>query len=128
MSNPNSANADPLHNLDDLLEKAEEYTGEKINLFKLKTARQTAHMASGLAFNLLFYGIMVIAVLLLNIGLAIWIGHLLNNNFAGFLILSAVYFIVAIILKAFRKPYIENAVKNSIIQKIFTGNGKQENT
>ena len=54
-------------------------------------------------------------------------GQLLSSNFAGFLILSAVYLIVALIIKAFRKPVIENSVKNNIIQKIFNGNGNQEN-
>ena len=127
MSNNNSAKTDPLHNLDELLEKAEEYTEEKIQLFKLKTARQTANLASGIAYTLLFWGIVAIALLLINIGIAIWVGQLLSSNFAGFLILSAVYLIVALIIKAFRKPVIENSVKNNIIQKIFNGNGNQEN-
>ena len=127
MSNNNSAKTDPLHNLDELLEKAEEYTEEKIQLFKLKTAKQTVNIASGIAYTLLFWGIVAIALLLINIGIAIWVGQLLSSNFAGFLILSAVYLIVALIIKAFRKPVIENSVKNNIIQKIFNGNGNQEN-
>lgn len=36
MSNNNSAKTDPLHNLDELLEKAEEYTEEKFNYLSLK--------------------------------------------------------------------------------------------
>ena len=127
MSNENSANNDPLHNLDELLEKAEDYTEEKINLLKLKAARHTANMASGLAFSLLFYSILVMAIILLNIGLALWVGQWLNNSVYGFFILAAVYLLLAFILKAFRKPQIENGIKNNIIQKIFSGNGMQDN-
>ncbi len=127
MNNSNSANTDPLHNLDELLEKAGDYTEEKIQLFKFKAARQTANIASGMAFNLVFWSIIAIAVLLLNIGIAIGVGQLLNSNFAGFFILSAVYLIAAFIVKAFRKPVIENSLKNSIIQKIFNDEGNEEN-
>jgi uncharacterized membrane protein len=67
------------------------------------------------------------AIILLNIGLALWVGQWLNNSVYGFFILAAVYLLLAFILKAFRKPQIENGIKNNIIQKIFSGNGMQDN-
>jgi len=53
--------------------------------------------------------------MILNIGIALWIGEMLGKSYYGFLILSGFYAILAIIVQIFSNRWIKKPIRNSII-------------
>lgn len=99
-----------------LLEKAEAYCITSFELLRLKALDKTAEAASGLASRTLLTIAIAFFVLILNIGIALWIGDLLGKNYYGFLIVAAFYGLVAIVLMAIH-PHIKGRVGNAIIKQ-----------
>lgn len=125
MESAASAHKDPFDNLDDLFEKATGYAETRIDLFKLKATKQASDIASATASTTIFYTIISIAVLILNIGIALWLGELMGRSYYGFFVLAAFYLLAGFIFKVMRRSLIERPISNSIIRKIYN-NGKDE--
>lgn len=101
-----------------LLEKVEQYGKTNFELLKLKSLNKTADITS----TIISYAIQAIVILLfaimLNIGLAFWIGDLVGNNYYGFLIIASFYGLVGIILYISNSS-IKRSIQNSIIKQMF---------
>jgi hypothetical protein len=50
--------------------------------------------------------------------LALWLGELLGKTYYGFLVLSAFYSLLAVLLYIFREKLVESHVSNAIIKKM----------
>jgi hypothetical protein len=87
-------------------------------LFKLKTALTTSAVVSELVGRIVILSIVTMVVMLLNIGLALWLGELLGKTYYGFLVLSAFYSLLAVLLYIFREKLMESPVSNAIIKKM----------
>jgi hypothetical protein len=59
--------------------------------------------------------IMTLFFLILNIGIALWIGQALGTSYYGFFIVSCFYAILGIVLNIFGKKWIKEPIRNSII-------------
>jgi tetrahydromethanopterin S-methyltransferase subunit B len=101
-----------------LFEKIEDYTKTTIELTKLNTIDKSADVLSSLISRLIVFIAVGMFVLLLNFGLAFWIGEILGNSYYGFFIVAVFYLIVAIILNAKRTSWLKMPISNSIIAKI----------
>lgn len=125
MNNAASTHKDPFDNLDGLFEKATNYAETRMDLFKLKATKQATDIASATASHTIFYVIIGVAVMILNIGIGLWLGELLGKSYYGFFALSVLYLVAGFIFKAMRKKIIETPITNSIIRKIYN-NGSHE--
>lgn len=105
-------------NIEGLFEKAAGYVETRLELFKLKTALTTSDVVSELVGRIVILSIITMVVMLLNIGLALWLGELLGKNYYGFLLLSAFYSLLAVLLYIFREKLVESPVSNAIIKKM----------
>lgn len=104
--------------LEPLLEKAEAYGKTSFELLRLKSLDKTADVASTLASRSLLTIVVVLFVITVNIGIALWLGDVLGKSYYGFLIVAACYGLAGVIL-LFIHPFIKTKVNNAIIKQLF---------
>jgi membrane protein implicated in regulation of membrane protease activity len=102
--------------IESLFERIEVYAESSIDLLKLKTIDKSANMLSSAVSALIILIATLFTLMLVNIGVAFWIGRLINNSYGGFFIVAAFYAIVALLCYYLRKPLIKIPVNNHIIQ------------
>ena len=101
-----------------LFDRAEDYGKTTLNLFKLNAIDKSADVVSSLVSRLAVLMIVVFSVLIVSIGLSLWIGKLLGENFYGFFIVGGFYSILAIILHIYRHHWLKYPISNSIIKQL----------
>lgn len=104
--------------IDALIEKGEQYGKTTLELLKLKTLDKTSDVASNLISWLVVSVFAVLFFLILNIGVALWLGDLTGKNYYGFFIVSGFYGLLGLIFGIFRKKLIKEPLNNSIIEQV----------
>lgn len=101
-----------------LFERAEDYSKTTLKLFKLNAIDKSADVASSLVSHLAVIMTVVLSIVIISIGAALWLGKLLGDAFYGFFIIGAFYAIIAILLHVFRHQWLKYPVSNSIIKQM----------
>jgi len=104
--------------IESLIEKGEQYGKTTIELLKLKTLDKSADVLSTLISWAIVIVFAVLFFLILNIGVALWIGELLGKSYYGFFVVSGFYSLLVIVFWAFRKQLVKGPVNNSIITQV----------
>ena len=104
--------------LDDLFEKVEGYVRTNIQLIKLKATDKVADILGQVVTQIVTIVLVFFFLLMVNMGIAFWLGRLLGQVYYGFFIVAGVYAIFVAILVIFRKTIIKAPINNSIINKI----------
>lgn len=104
--------------LERLQEKAERYAKISIELLKLKAIDKAADVIASMASRIAVILLLVFFVLILNIGLALWIGDMLGRSYYGFFALAAFYLFLGLMVKAFRHQWIKKPVANYFITQV----------
>ncbi|MFZ1677635.1 MAG: hypothetical protein WBP41_01355 [Saprospiraceae bacterium] len=104
--------------VEDLFEKAEAYAKTSFEIYKLKTVNKMAEVVASMATRLVVVLFLSFFFLMINIGLAIWLGESIGHIYYGFFIVSALYAIMATCLYVFRDTIIKNPIINSIISQV----------
>jgi len=104
--------------IESLIEKGEQYGKTTLELLKLKTLDKSADVVSNLVSWLIVLIFAVLFFLILNIGVALWLGELLGKAYYGFFVVSGFYALLALIFGIFRKQIVKNPVNNSIIEQV----------
>ena len=104
--------------IESLIAKGEQYGKTTLELLKLKTLDKSADVVSNLISWLIVVIFAVLFFLILNIGIALWIGELLGKSFYGFFVVSGFYAFLALVFAIFRKQLIKNPVNESIINQV----------
>jgi hypothetical protein len=104
--------------IESLIEKGEQYGKTTIELLKLKTLDKSADVVSNLVSWLIVVIFILMFFLILNIGVALWLGELLGNSYFGFFAVAGFYALFALIFGIFRKQLIKKPVSNSIIKQV----------
>jgi hypothetical protein len=100
-----------------LLVKAEEYGKTSFELAKLKALDKTSDVVSSLVPKLIVSLLIIIGLLFLNVGLAVWIGDLLGKLYFGFFVVAAFYGITGVIMHFFMHKRIKKIVRNGFINQ-----------
>lgn len=104
-----------------LFQKAEDYGKTAIKLLQLKAIDNAADLVSTLITHLIVAIVILLSLLSLTIGVALWIGQLFNNSYYGFFILGIFYAIVALTVHLFKNTWIKKPFNNySIAQMMKT--------
>jgi len=106
------------NSIESLIEKGEQYGKTTIELLKLKTLDKSADVASNLVSWLIVIIFVVLFFLILNIGVALWLGELLGKSYYGFFVVSGFYALLALIFGIFRKQLIKDPLNNSIVEQV----------
>ena len=101
-----------------LIEKGEQYGKTTIELFKLKTLDKSADVASTLISWTIVIVFSVLFFLILNIGVALWIGELLGKSYYGFFAIAGFYALLTLVFGIFREQLIKRPVNNSLITQV----------
>lgn len=108
----------PGKEFDALFSKATNYVETNAELLKLKAVKKSADIVSSIVSSIVVGIVFFIFFILLNIGLAYLLGNLLGYAYIGFLILSAFYLIIGLILKANGNKWIKIPTATAFIKSI----------
>lgn len=101
-----------------LFEKAEAYAKTNIELYKLRTVDKLAVVIASLVSRILVIIIFSFFFLMLNVGIAIWLGESMGHLYYGFFIVSGLYAVIALLLFALRNTIIKHPIINSMISQV----------
>jgi hypothetical protein len=101
-----------------LKDHIKEYAQQHIHLLTLNIYDKASKAISSIASALVFWMLIVFAVLFISLGCAWWIGQQLNNPFIGFLIIGGVYVIVTILVVANKDRWIRLPIINFFLKNI----------
>ncbi|HSQ45520.1 MAG TPA: hypothetical protein VLM44_01240 [Lutibacter sp.] len=110
--------ADSTTPLATLIDRAQDYSNSTIELLKINAIDKSAEVVSSLVSQLVFIITIALSFLIVNIGIALWVGKLLGDSFYGFFVIGGFYVIIAILLHVFRSSLIKYPVSNSIIRQM----------
>lgn len=104
--------------LEMLFEKAEECSKTTLELLKLKAIDKSADTVSSFAMQLALFIVVAMFTIIANIGLALWIGDMLDKSYYGFFIMAGVYALLAVVLRSYMHQWIKVPVSNFIITQM----------
>ena len=104
--------------LESLFNRTTDYLETNINLVKLKAVKKTSDVVSNVMSKVVLGLIFTFFLLMANIGIALWLGELLNKNYYGFFALAGIYFIIGLIAFAGRNIWLRKPIANSIIKTV----------
>lgn len=102
-----------------LFEQIKEYLRLKTRLALLLAAEKAAEFYAGLVTNFILSVCLLMAFLFGSLALAFYLAELLGNTSLGFLCVTGIYLLLAILVQLIRKKYIEKPLMDSTVQKIF---------
>ncbi len=97
-----------------LLDKLKIFSKNSIELWKLKSMEKILFVFSTLISRVIMGLAIIIALFSTTIALALWLGEILGKLYWGFLMITVLYLLLALILYLFHKN-IRNKVNNTLI-------------
>ncbi len=99
-----------------------EFLKENFSLLVLNTYEKVSRVISGITSVLFLASLLVFILLFISIGLALWLGTLIHEPYAGFFIVGGVYLLAMIVFylnreKWIRDPIIDGLLKNMTDEK-----------
>ncbi len=108
----------PTLQIETLYEKGGQYAKTAIQLTKLKSLETTTVVATAVVSRLSVIVMMSLFALVLNIGIALYLGEALGKIYYGFFIVAAFYFISGMVLHLFLKKWIQKPLSDFIIKEV----------
>ena len=100
-----------------LLMQVEEYGKTSFELARLKAVQKLIPVATVFTGYLFVLLTLSLFILLLNIGIAMWLGDLLGKPYIGFISVGAFYLLIGIILYFTAAKWLRNPVGRFIIKQ-----------
>jgi fatty acid desaturase len=105
--------------IESLYEKAVDYGVTSFELIKFKALDKTSDVASSFLPHAIVLLVFATFLLLLNFGLALWIGEMLGKLFLGFFIVAGFYGLVALVLHFFLHKQLKKHFQDYIVKLMF---------
>lgn len=110
--------------IESLFERAEDYGRTTAELVKLNAIDKASDIFSSLAVQFVLAIVVAMFSLMVNIGIAMWLGDYLGKSYYGFFITGGFYILAGVLLYAFRNSWIRTPVRNSIITQMIKERSK----
>lgn len=104
--------------IEPLIESIEAYSKTGVELVKLKTVDKVADGTSSMVAWLPVIIALILFFIIVNFGLALWIGSMLEMIYMGFFIVAGFYAIVGVILFIFKDKWIKKPLYVSMINQM----------
>lgn len=104
--------------VESLVDRVKSYVETRIDLLRLKAIDKSSSFLSLLLSMIIVILIGFIFIMLLSIGVALLIGHLLGNAYYGFFIVAGFYLLAAILIFSFRNKWLKEPIANSMIKNL----------
>lgn len=105
-----------------LLERVENYGITTAELVKLSVIDKLSDIISSLALKVVTYLLLVMFILIINLGIALWLGDLLGKSYFGFFAVALFYAILAFFVSVYGNNLIKMPVSNMLITKLLEQN------
>lgn len=105
-------------NVEEIFEKLKDYGETRLDLLKLKTVNKVSGFLSNLITSIFLLVILSMVIIFLFIGLALLIGTWLGHAYLGFLIISALFIIIGLVLYSSRHKILKTPISNSLIKTL----------
>lgn len=104
---------------DELTERLKKYGNTSYELAKLELIESSSVFGSSAISSVLISVVVILSVFFTSFGCAYLLSIVLKNNYLGFLIVGAFYFLLSLTLILGRKKLLEIPIRNKIIHKIY---------
>ncbi|RZK32132.1 MAG: hypothetical protein EOO63_02250 [Hymenobacter sp.] len=104
---------------DDLIEHAGDYIETYYKLGLLKVTEKSTAAGSAIIAALLLAILSIFFILFIGLGLAWWIGGMLESMIAGYFIVAGIYLLIIICVLMMRKKMIDPYLRNFLVKKIY---------
>ena len=98
-----------------LFERTEHFTRTSAELYRLKSIDKSADVISTLTAHLVVIIALVLFFLIVNIGIALWLGEWIGKAYYGFFIVAGFYAVIGVILYFAGTKWIKTPLQNAII-------------
>lgn len=105
--------------LEGLVDHAEDFARTYIKLAKAKATQKAANAASAIFNGVLLVVFAFFMMLFIGLGLAWWLGDVLNSRAGGFLLMAGIYLVLIGTIAALRKTLIYPFIRNIVVKKIY---------
>lgn len=109
---------DKIKHFDLLVNKAESLGKTSIELIKLQAVDKVANGTSSFVAWAAVIIAVVLGFIILNFGLALWLGAVMEKVYLGFFAVAGFYILLAIILFIFKDKWIKKPLNNSMINEM----------
>ena len=107
----------PANLIESLIERAEVYGKTTYELSKLKLLETTINVVTSLVPRLSVIIMISLFALVLNIGIALFLGELIGKSYYGFFIVAGFYLLAAIVLHFFLHKWTKKPISEFIIKQ-----------
>ena len=104
--------------IEDLGDNIKQLVNIKLDGVKLSVAEKSSKVLSNLIAGIIVAVIVILVTIFLSIALAYFLAGLLGSIWAGFLIVSGIYLLAALVILAFKEQMIRVPIMNSILSQM----------
>ncbi len=104
--------------IESLIDRVKSYVETRVDLLKLKAIDKSSSFLSMLVLLIILSSVGLIFIILVNIGLALYIGSLTGSAYCGFFIVSGFYLITGLVIFIFRDKWLKTPVSNMVIKNL----------
>ena len=105
----------PVSSIESLFDRIETYGKTTYELSKLKALETATIVATSLVSRMSVILMISMFALVLNLGVALWLGELLGKSYYGFFIVAAFYLVAGLVLHFFLHRWIRKPMSDLII-------------
>jgi phosphoglycerol transferase MdoB-like AlkP superfamily enzyme len=102
--------------IESLFERAEAYGKTSLKLLKLKAIDKSSELISTIMSWLIVIIVAALFFIILNIGIALWLGEILGKTYYGFFIVAGIYAVLGVIFILWAKKYINNSIISKMLK------------
>jgi len=106
------------HSFESLFERAGEYLETRIELVKLKSVEKSSDVISSVGARIPIILALLMSIVILSIGAALWIGEKIGKSYYGFFIVGGFYIFMALIVYIFKNGLLKVPIANLFINKV----------
>jgi hypothetical protein len=103
---------------EDLADNIKELVNVKLDSVKLTVAEKSSKVASNIISAITVALTMIFFIVFFSVALAYFLADILNSTWAGFLIVSGIYLLAAIIVRLVKERMIRIPIMNSILSQL----------
>jgi hypothetical protein len=101
-----------------LMSKAGDLAETKAELWKLKMVNKVSETVASVISKIAIVALIGLALVVLSLGAAYWIGYMMGSLYYGFFIVGGAYILLGILVHVFRKQLIKKPISDIIIDRL----------
>ena len=116
-----------LYKTGETVEYAKQYVDQQKQLVKLEVAEKSAQMISSAVTGVVMSVVGLMVLLFASLALAFFLGDLFDSIALGFLAVTVLYVIMALVVNAMKRSLVTNPVLSAVITKFFDDSNTDDN-